>query len=61
LLRARHSRNIRFDTLFVPFHWAAANRLTNDSLDPASHIPEFKICAARAEPAPTDLSHPPAT
>ncbi len=57
LLRARHSRNIRFDTLFVPFHWAAANRLTNDSLDPASHIPEFKICAARAEPA----TNPPAT
>lgn len=61
LLRARHSRNIRFDTMFVPFHWAAANRLTNDALDPASHIPEFKICAARAEPAPADMSHPPAT
>ncbi len=53
-LRARHSRAIRFDTLFVPFHWAgsaSANLLTNAALDPVSRIPEFKVCAARAEPA----------
>jgi assimilatory nitrate reductase catalytic subunit len=53
LIKARHSRNIRYDTMFVPFHWAAANRLTNAAVDPSSQIPEFKICAARAEPAPT--------
>ena len=37
---------IRPDTLFVPFHWVGANRLTNDALDPASRMPEFKVCAA---------------
>ncbi len=41
------------DTLFVPFHWGgagAANILTNTALDPIARIPEFKICAVRAEP-----------
>lgn len=41
---------IREDTIFVPFHWGgaqAANRLTNDALDPTSRMPEFKVCAAR--------------
>ncbi len=52
VLKARHSRNIRFDTLFVPFHWPGANILTNAALDPVSRMPEFKVCAARAEPAP---------
>jgi formate dehydrogenase (NADP+) alpha subunit len=38
-------------SLFVPFHFAeaAANRLTNDALDPVSKIPEFKVCAAKLE------------
>jgi assimilatory nitrate reductase catalytic subunit len=40
---------IRPDTIFVPFHWVGANRLTNDALDPASRMPEFKVCAARLE------------
>jgi assimilatory nitrate reductase catalytic subunit len=44
---ARLSEGIRPDTIFVPFHWAGANRLTNDALDPASRMPEFKACAAR--------------
>jgi assimilatory nitrate reductase catalytic subunit len=51
LTKAHHSRNIRFDTVFVPFHWVGANLLTNAALDPISRIPEFKVCAARAEPA----------
>ena len=50
VLRARFSRNIRMDTLFVPFHWGGAgcaNLLTsNTALDPISRIPEFKVCAA---------------
>jgi len=50
-LRARYSRKIRLDTLFVPFHWGGrgnANILTSDTaLDPVSRIPEFKISAAR--------------
>ncbi|WP_181311657.1 molybdopterin oxidoreductase family protein [Nocardioides campestrisoli] len=44
---ARVTGTIRPDTVFVPFHWAGANRLTNDALDPASRMPEFKACAAR--------------
>ncbi len=52
--RARFSRDIRLDTFFVPFHWAgegSANVLTIAALDPISRIPEFKVCAVRAEPA----------
>ena len=40
------STTIRPDTVFVPFHWVGANRLTNDALDPSSRMPEFKVCAA---------------
>ncbi len=43
---ARLSDGIRPDTVFVPFHWVGANQLTNDALDPASRMPEFKVCAA---------------
>ena len=65
----RVTRDIRPDTVFVPFHWPgeqSANRLTNDALDPTSRMPEFKVCAARVDPiadstadarsASTDLS-----
>ncbi|GAB3014253.1 molybdopterin oxidoreductase [Nocardioides flavus (ex Wang et al. 2016)] len=47
---ARVVATIRPDTVFVPFHWVGANRLTNDALDPASRMPEFKVCAARLTP-----------
>ncbi len=53
--KARFSRGIRFDTLFVPFHFAGAGRantLTNDAVDPVSKIPEFKVAAARLERVP---------
>ena len=43
---ARVVTTIRPDTVFVPFHWVGANRLTNDALDPSSRMPEFKACAA---------------
>ena len=43
---ARVVTTIRPDTVFVPFHWVGANRLTNDALDPVSRMPEFKVCAA---------------
>jgi assimilatory nitrate reductase catalytic subunit len=43
---ARVVSTIRPDTVFVPFHWVGANRLTNDALDPTSRMPEFKVCAA---------------
>jgi assimilatory nitrate reductase catalytic subunit len=43
--------SIREDTVFVPFHWGdsqSINRLTNAAVDPASGMPEFKVCAVRA-------------
>jgi assimilatory nitrate reductase catalytic subunit len=55
ICRARYSRGIRFDTIFMPFHFGGsgrANTLTNDAVDPVSKIPEFKISAARLERAP---------
>jgi assimilatory nitrate reductase catalytic subunit len=51
--RAKVTRDIREDTVFVPFHWggaASVNRLTNPALDPISRMPEFKVCAVRIEP-----------
>jgi assimilatory nitrate reductase catalytic subunit len=44
---------IREDTVFLPFHWGgaqSANRLTSAALDPTSGMPEFKVCAVRADP-----------
>jgi assimilatory nitrate reductase catalytic subunit len=62
VLKARLTRDIRVDTLFVPFHWGgrgSANALTICALDPVSRIPEFKVCAAQIEkiaaPAETSL------
>ena len=53
--RARLTAAIRQDTLFMPFHWPGegrANLLTNSALDPASKMPEFKVCAARIAKVP---------
>jgi assimilatory nitrate reductase catalytic subunit len=61
-VRARLSRTIRLDTVFVPFHWggeACANLLTSTYTDPVSGIPEYKVCAvhvARAEVADAGAS-----
>ena len=49
---ARVVESIRPDTVFVPFHWVGANRLTNDALDPSSRMPEFKACAASVSVVP---------
>jgi assimilatory nitrate reductase catalytic subunit len=54
-LPARITRDIRMDTVFVPFHWggqASANRLTKAALDPVAKIPEFKACAVHVARAP---------
>ncbi|HUW60163.1 MAG TPA: formate dehydrogenase subunit alpha [Candidatus Bathyarchaeia archaeon] len=50
---ARVTPRVAPGSLFMAFHFAeaAANRLTNDALDPVAKIPEFKICAARIEAA----------
>jgi assimilatory nitrate reductase catalytic subunit len=48
------SSDVRADTLFAPFHWGgklAANILTVPALDPLSRMPEFKVCAVKAERA----------
>ena len=52
-LAARVTDWIRPGTIFIPFHYAeaAANKLTNNALDPIAQIPEFKVCAASMEKA----------
>ncbi|MGA6164021.1 molybdopterin oxidoreductase family protein [Amycolatopsis magusensis] len=48
--RVRCVPSIRPDLVFVPFHFPGAQRanlLTNPALDPASRMPEFKVCAVR--------------
>lgn len=55
-MRVRLSSEIRADTVFAPFHWGedqTINALTNPALDPASRMPEFKVCAVALD-ATTD-------
>lgn len=53
-VQVKLSTKIRPGIVFMPFHWGdlfapnvAANRLTNDVLDPISKEPEYKACAVR--------------
>ena len=48
---ANVTSRVDIGSIFIPFHFAeaAANRLTNDALDPVAKIPEFKVCAAKVE------------
>ena len=48
-LKAKVTPRIKPRTVFIPFHYAeaAANRLTNDALDPIAKIPEYKVCAVK--------------
>ncbi|MEW8005189.1 MAG: formate dehydrogenase subunit alpha [Candidatus Thiodiazotropha sp.] len=50
---ARADDGVAPGQVFLPFcyHEAAANLLTNEALDPAAKIPEFKFCAVRVTPA----------
>jgi predicted molibdopterin-dependent oxidoreductase YjgC len=52
-IAARLSTRVARHQVFVPMHYreAAVNLLTNPALDPYAHIPEFKVCAVRVEPA----------
>ncbi|PXY32464.1 molybdopterin oxidoreductase family protein [Prauserella muralis] len=48
--RVRCVGSLRPDVVFLPFHFPGeqrANLLTNPALDPASRMPEFKVCAVR--------------
>jgi len=50
----RYDESMRYDTVFLPFHWPGAQRanlITNPALDPVSGMPEFKACAVRLEAA----------
>ncbi len=52
VVKAKITKAIRRDTVFVPYHWGkelAVNQLTNPALDPTSRMPEFKVCAVRIE------------
>lgn len=51
--KARISEELKPGTIFIPFHYAeaAANMLTNSSLDPAAKIPEYKVCAVNVDTA----------
>ncbi len=42
---------LRKGDIFIPFHFAeaAANKLTNDVIDPVAKIPELKVCACKIE------------
>ncbi len=50
-LEARLETSIQPGSIFIPFHFreAAANVLTNDTLDPDAKIPELKFCAVDIE------------
>ncbi len=59
MARARLTRTIRLDTVFMPFHWGGegcANLLTSTFRDPVSGIPEFKVCAVQVTRADTMVS-----
>ena len=49
--KAHATERVARGSIFVPFHFveAAANRLTNDALDPKAKIPELKVAACRLE------------
>lgn len=52
-LPAQVVETIRQDTVFIPYHWPgkkSANQLTIATLDPVSHMPEFKVCACKITP-----------
>jgi predicted molibdopterin-dependent oxidoreductase YjgC len=49
--KVKSTERVAEGSVFIPFHFAeaAANRLTNDALDPKSKIPEYKVAACRLE------------
>jgi formate dehydrogenase major subunit len=57
-LKTRSDRDVPPGMVFIPFCFAEApaNELTNPQLDPFGKIPEFKFCAAKVEPARTQVA-----
>ena len=56
---ARANDGLRRTEIFIPFcyHEAAANLLTNATLDPDGKIPEFKYCAVKVAVNRTEPAH----
>jgi len=56
--RVKATERVAPGSVFVPFHFveAAANRLTNDALDPKAKIPEYKVAACQIEKATQRVS-----
>ncbi|MBU9713246.1 formate dehydrogenase subunit alpha [Evansella tamaricis] len=53
-VKARITKAIREDHVFIPYHWGkelSVNKLTNPALDPTSRMPEFKVCAVKLKKA----------
>ena len=50
-IKARVTSRVSEGTVFIPMHYheAAANIITNDALDAACKIPEFKVCAVKIQ------------
>ncbi|MGD2115223.1 MAG: molybdopterin dinucleotide binding domain-containing protein [Acidobacteriota bacterium] len=50
--RAMHSRQVRRNVIWMPFHFpdVRTNNLTNDAGDEVTGTGEYKVCAARIEP-----------
>ena len=48
-LKTQVTNRIKPRTVFISFHYAeaAANKLTNNALDPIAKIPEYKVCAVK--------------
>jgi formate dehydrogenase alpha subunit len=51
ITKARITNKVDSKSVFIPFHFAeaAANKLTNDALDPVAKIPELKVAACKIE------------
>lgn len=58
-IQAFVTKRAQVGVLFLPFHFAeaAANKLTNNALDPVAKIPEFKVCAVKAEKLTQAVNH----
>jgi assimilatory nitrate reductase catalytic subunit len=53
IVRSKVSKEIREDTVFVPFHWAESqnvNLLVAGDLDPSCRMPGFKVSAVKVSP-----------
>jgi formate dehydrogenase major subunit/formate dehydrogenase alpha subunit len=57
--RAMHSKQVKRNTIWMPFHFPAArtNELTTDAGDAVTGTGEYKVCAAKLEPVAEHSQH----